>query len=316
MEIVHREYSYASSSGLTDIYAQSWAPSSPGQVRAIFRIAHGMAEHSDRYAEFAQFLAGHGYAVFINDHLGHGRSVSSEKELGFFGEEKDSWQFLVEDAKILTDIAVEEYPGRPVILFGHSMGSFVARSYSAKYGKTLSAAIFCGTSGTNPAAGIAVMIAEYVARRKGSHYKSDFIDTLAFGNYNKKFKDSTTKFDWLTRDSKEVEKYRNDELCGFLFTADGYRDLFSLLRSVSSSVWYRSVPQSLPIYIISGSMDPVGEYGNGVRQVYHDLKKSAHSVKIKLYDDARHELLNEINKDEVYNDILSWVNANAAKDFN
>lgn len=166
MEIIHREYTYASLSGLADIYAQSWAPSSSHQVRAIFRIAHGMAEHSDRYADFAKFLAEHGYAVFINDHLGHGKSVSSESELGFFGEEADSWEFLVEDAKLLTDIAVKEYPNRPVILFGHSMGSFVARSYSAKYGDTLSAAIFCGTSGTNPAAGAAVMIAEFTAKEK------------------------------------------------------------------------------------------------------------------------------------------------------
>lgn len=315
MEIIHREYTYASSSGLSDIYAQSWAPSSSHQVRAIFRIAHGMAEHSGRYEDFAVFLAEHGYAVFINDHLGHGRSVSSESELGFFGEEANSWEFLVEDAKLLTDIAVKEYPNCPVILFGHSMGSFVARSYSAKYGDTLSAAVFCGTSGTNPAAGAAVMIAEFAAHKKGSHYRSNFIDSLAFGNYNKKFKDATTKFDWLTRDAKEVEKYRNDSLCGFVFTADGYRDLFSLLRSVSSSVWYRSVPQSLPIYIISGSMDPVGEYGRGVRQVYQDLRKTAHDVKMKLYDDARHEILNEINRKEVYDDILSWINANAAKSF-
>lgn len=315
MEIKHREYSYASSSGLADIYAQSWAPSSSDQVRAIFRIAHGMAEYSDRYADFASFLAEHGYAVFVNDHLGHGKSAASKEELGFFGEERDSWNFLVEDAKILTDIALEEYPNRPVILFGHSMGSFVARSYSAKYGETLSAAIFCGTSGTNPAAGIAVMIADFIAKRKGSHYRSEFIDALAFGNYNRKIKGSTTKFDWLTRDSKEVEKYRSDELCGFLFTANGYRDLFSLLRSVSSSVWYQDVPQSLPIYLISGLMDPVGEYGVGIRQVYHDLKKTAHDVKMKLYDEARHELLNETNRGEVYNDILGWINSYTVKSF-
>lgn len=315
MEIIHREYSYESSSGLSDIYAQSWAPSSSNAVKVIFQIAHGMAEHSNRYEDFGRFLAEKGFAVFINDHLGHGKSVSDEKELGYFGEEKDGWQFMVDDVKRLTDIAVKEYPNRPVVLFGHSMGSFVARSYTAKYGDALSGAVFCGTSGTNPAAGLAVMIAEFIAKRKGSHYRSDFIDSLAFGSYNKKFKNAITKFDWLTRDSKEVEKYINDDLCGFVFTANGYRDLFSLLRSVSSSVWYHDVPQLLPILIISGEMDPVGEYGNGVRQVYRDLKKTAHDVKIKLYSDARHEILNETNRAEVYNDILEWISKNAVKTF-
>lgn len=315
MEVMHREYSYASTSGLCNIYAQSWTPSFPRKVKAIFQITHGMAEHSNRYENFGTFLAENGIAVFINDHIGHGKSVSDEKELGYFGEEKDSWKFMVEDAKLLTDIAVKEYPDTPIVFFGHSMGSFVARSYTAKYGDALSGAIFCGTSGTNPAAGLAVMIAEFVAKRKGSHYRSDFIDSLAFGSYNKKFKNAITKFDWLSRDGKEVEKYINDDLCGFVFTANGYRDLFSLLRSVSSSAWYHAVPQSLPILIISGSMDPVGEYGNGVRQVFQDLKKTVHDVKIKLYSDARHEILNETNRSEVYNDILTWINNNAVKTF-
>ena len=157
MEIVRKEYSFKSATGLCDIYARSWAPADKDSVKAIFQITHGMAEHGERYARFAKKLCEHGYAVFAQDHI---------DDLGYFGE-KDGWRDFVIDCRSLTDIAREEYPGKPVVFFGHSMGSFIARNYTAKY-NDVQAAIFCGTSGKNPAAPIAIKLASFVGKSRGS----------------------------------------------------------------------------------------------------------------------------------------------------
>lgn len=239
MEIVRKEYSFKSATGLCDIYARSWAPADKDSVKAIFQITHGMAEHGERYARFAKKLCEHGYAVFAQDHIGHGKSVASGDDLGYFGE-KDGWRDFVIDCRSLTDIAREEYPGKPVVFFGHSMGSFIARNYTAKY-NDVQAAIFCGTSGKNPAAPIAIKLASFAGKSRGSRHKSEFINNLAFGNYNKKFDNVKTDFDWLTRDEAEVQKYIDDKYCGFLFTAAGYKDLFSVLNSVSGKDWYEQL---------------------------------------------------------------------------
>ncbi len=305
MEIIRKEYSFKSSTGLCNIYARSWAPADKNEVKAIFQITHGMAEHGERYAEFAKVLCEHGYAVFADDHIGHGKSVASDDDLGYFGE-KDGWMDFITDCRSLTDIAREEYPGKPLVFFGHSMGSFIARNYTAKY-NDVQAAIYCGTSGKNPAAGIAIKLAAFVAKSKGSRYRSHFIDKLAFGTYNKKFDDVQTPFDWLTRDREQVQKYIDDKYCGFLFTAVGYRDLFSVLNSVSGSDWYQQLSTEFPVLVVSGSMDPVGDYSKGVEQVADDLKATGHNVTLKLFEGGRHEILNETNREEVENYIADWA---------
>ncbi|MBS7361920.1 MAG: alpha/beta fold hydrolase, partial [Oscillospiraceae bacterium] len=226
-------------------------------------------------------------------------------DLGYFGE-KDGWMDFITDCRSLTDIAREEYPGKPLVFFGHSMGSFIARNYTAKY-NDVQAAIYCGTSGKNPAAGIAIKLAAFVAKSKGSRYRSHFIDKLAFGTYNKKFDDVQTPFDWLTRDREQVQKYIDDKYCGFLFTAVGYRDLFSVLNSVSGSDWYQQLSTEFPVLVVSGSMDPVGDYSKGVEQVADDLKATGHNVTLKLFEDGRHEILNETNREEVENYIADWA---------
>lgn len=284
-----------------------YSPVVKANTKAVFQILHGMAEHKERYNEFARFMAENGYAVFIHDHLGHGESVADDSQLGFFGEE-NGWKNFIADAYSVTNYAREQFPDKPVIIFGHSMGSFVARAYTKLHDEGLAGAIYCGTSGTNPAAGIAVKLADAVAKGKGNMYRSDFINTLAFGAYNKKIKPSRTEFDWLSRDFKEVDKYVADDKCGFLFTACGYRDLFSVLSFVSAKNWYHSIRKSLPILIISGDADPVGEYGKGVKQVYKDLKKTGHTAtEIKLYSGGRHEILNETDRETVMQDILAWA---------
>ncbi len=307
MELMAKEYAFLSITGLSDIYAKSWAPAGGQEVTAVFQILHGMAEHVTRYDAFASYLCAQGFAVFANDHIGHGRSAANDEELGYFGEE-NGWKAFARDAKALTDLARREYPGVPVIVFGHSMGSFVARYYTELYGNEIDGAVYCGTSGENPAAGIAVGLASFIAKRRGSHYRSEFINRLAFGSYNKKCGTPRTAFDWLTKDAEMVDRYVQDPWCGFLFTAAGYHDLFSLLKHVSSSKWYQKVPYPLPILLTSGEMDPVGDYGKGVRQVYRDLKKTGHGdVTIKLYPDDRHEILNETDRDAVFTDIAAWA---------
>lgn len=311
MEFVTNVYEVKSSSGLCDIYVQSAAPKDFADVKGVIQIAHGMAEYSNRYAEFAKVLAENGYAVFINDHLGHGKSVASKDDLGYFGE--DGVNNLVEDMKKVTELAKQEYPELPFILFGHSMGSFLARAYTAKYGRFLSGAIYCGTSGPNPAAGMGISLAKYLEKTKGDHHRSNFLNSIAFGSYNKRT-DKRTAFDWLSRNEAEVDKYIADDMCGFCFTTNGFRTLFSVLKQVSAPSWYKKVPDNLPILLIAGSNDPVGEYGKGVTRVFEDLKNSGHSnTLMKLYPDARHELLNEINKEEVMSDIVEWVNKIADK---
>ncbi len=313
MGIVHNTYSeydgntFISKTGLAPIFYQSWTPDDPEKVKGIFQIVHGMAEHGDRYEEFAKFLTTVGFAVYVSDHIGHGRSVKSDEDLGYFGEE-DGWKAFVDDAHMVTFRAKKEFPGVPVVLFGHSMGSFVARSYISQYGNEIDAAIICGTSGPNPASGMGIFLAETVAKIKGSKYKSNLINSVAFGAYNKRFasKDDTG-FGWLTTDKAIVKKYNEDPLCGFLFTAKGFKDLFSVLDSVSKKECYLNTPADLPIFIISGIDDPVGTYGKGVQKVYDEFVATGHKkVTIKLYDRMRHEILNEFGKEEVMVNIAQW----------
>lgn len=309
MACTKKEFTFKSVSGLADIHAASFIPEDTSTVKYIIQIAHGMAEHLERYEKFASTLCDNGFAVYINDHLGHGQSISAKSELGYFGE-KDGWKNFVEDCHQLTEIAKKEFPGVPYIFFGHSMGSFVARYFTKKYASELNGAVFCGTAGPNPAAGVGSAVASLIGKVKGTHYLSKFIDGLAFGAYNKKFA-GRTNFDWLSRDDFEVDKYIADEYCGFLFTAYGYRDMFNLLGNVSSKEWFENYPKALPVLIISGANDPVGNYSKGVQQVYDGLVAGGkNNVTMHLYPDGRHEILNESACfDTVCSDLISWVNS-------
>ncbi len=306
MEIIRKEYSVPSKSGIADVFARCWLPSD--NPKAIFQVAHGMAEHGERYEDFAKYLCENGFALFINDHIGHGKSVKNDNDLGYFGE-NNGWNTLVEDEKQLTELIKSEYPDIPVIFFGHSMGSFIAREYIRRYGKdeSIKAAVFCGSSGKNPASAIAIVLADTIAKAKGSKHRSEFINIIAFGPYNKKT-EGRTPFDWLSTDKNEVDKYIADKYCGYLFTAVGYRDLFTLLNTVSQKSWYNEVYDKLPILVISGEDDPVGTYGKGIKEIYNNLIAAGKKdVTIKLYPGMRHEILNEVNKTQVYEYIASWA---------
>ena len=306
MVIIRKEYSFPSKSGVADVFARCWMPENG--ARAVIQIAHGMAEHGERYEDFANFLCSKGFAVLINDHAGHCKSVKNDDDLGYFGE-NGGWDSLVEDERTLTEMIKAEFTDLPVIFFGHSMGSFIAREYIRRYGKDerIAATVFCGTSGKNPASAIAIHIADAVIKAKGSKHRSKLINALAFGPYNKKT-ENRTPFDWLSTDTAQVDKYIADKYCGFLFTAAGYKDLFTILTKVSEKNWYKEVCDEIPILLIAGKDDPVGTYGKGVKQVYNDLKQAGKKdVTLKLYHGMRHEILNEVENKQVYEDVAAWA---------
>lgn len=308
MNLDYNEYSFPSATGIADIYVQSVIPSDKYKINGVISIVHGMAEHSDRYKEIAEYLANYGYAVFMHDHAGHGKSVRSSEDLGYFGD-VDGYEKITDDVLKVTDIIRKQFPDKPLIIWGHSMGSFVTRNFIAKYPEAADAAVICGTSGANPAAGAGVMIAKLIALLLGNRHRSGLLDTMAFGTYNKKFNGSTG-FEWLSVNEENVKAYVADRLCGYKFTCYGFKDLFSVLAAVSKKEWYKAVPAAMPLFLIAGDTDPVGNYGKGVKEVHDKLKKSGHTkVSMKLYKGLRHEIHNEAARQTVLDDILVFADS-------
>lgn len=303
--MIKTEFYFPSASGLADIHAAKYLPE--GEVKAVIQVAHGMAEHLERYEKLAEYMTDNGVALYINDHIGHGKSVKNDNELGYFGA-KDGWKNFVEDCHTLTVTAKSENEGKPFVFFGHSMGSFVARAYAFKYSKEINAAVFCGTSGANPLAGMGKVIAGLIAKVMGDHHRSKLIDKMSFGTYNNRT-EKRTAFDWLSVDKKNIDDYIADPYCGFLFTATGSKDLVSLLSYVSEKSWYEGFDKELPVFLIAGGEDPVGAYSAGIHEVSDGLKKAGvKSVDVKIYDGYRHEILNEPDLfPTVAGDILAFI---------
>lgn len=301
-----KEFSFKSATGVCTIHGCEYEPEN-GEVKAVVVLHHGMAEHQVRYRDFIEYLTENGIAVFMHDMANHGKSNQNVEETGYFGE-KDGYKHLVKDMKTVFDMAKCAFPDKKIIAMGHSMGSFITRCFTAWYSDAgFSAAIYMGTGGANPAAAAGDVLSSVLAKIQGSKHKSKFIDKVTFGSYNKKF-EGRTNFDWLTRDSKIVDKYIADDYCGFLFSLQGMNDLVKLNICANSADWYNSVPKDIPILVISGDMDPVGNYGAGLREIHERLIESGHTkAQLKLYNGGRHEILNEINKDEVYADILAFI---------
>ncbi len=296
---------FASSNGRDRIRYYVYSPEE--SPKAILQISHGMCEYLTRYEEFIEYMVDRGFLVCGNDHLGHGGSAASQDELGYFASHH-GWSCLVEDLHRLTVHIKKKYPDLPYYLLGHSMGSFVARAYLVRYGRALDGAILCGTSGSNPFAALGVLMAKLLSRVKGDHYRSRLLNDLMFQSYNSRYPDKRTSFDWLTREASTVDRYIQDPYCNFVFTANGFENLLSMLRYVSSRQWYASVPRDLPILLISGDMDPVGQYGRGVKQVFRRLKREGvMDLTIRLYEQGRHEILNETNRQDVYSDLMNWL---------
>lgn len=300
-----RHIDFTSSNGSTRIEAFHWPCAKP---RGVVQLSHGMCEHMGRYSEFAEFLNAHGFAVVGNNHLGHGASLI-DGQLGYFSGD-GAYNNLVEDLELVRRRAAQLYPGLPHALFGHSMGSFIARIYAARYGSNLSCAIFCGTSGPNPLTAPGIALARAVCALRGPKHVSHMLERIASAGNLKRIPDARTPADWLTRDSARVDAFVADPLCGFTFTCSAYRELGMMLDNVSDEAWYASVPSALPMLLISGDADPIGKWGAGVRSVRDGLVRAgARDVELKLYPGARHELINELNRDEVFGDVLAFLDA-------
>lgn len=308
MGFIRKEFWLPASGGGHDIYCCYWQEEGRTRFRGMLQLAHGMAEHILRYEEFALYFANNGFLICGNDHMGHGQSVGNQAEFGYFGEQ-NGVKNLVNDMYSLTVFMKKQFPGLPHCVIGHSMGSFLTRKYITQYGGELSAAIFLGTSGGHRFIDLAITLSKKGIERKGAGQKGHSVNKLAFASFNVKCRPHRTNFDWVSSDEVEVQKFIQDENCGFVFTYGGYHDLFCLLKEISRKDWAEKVPAALPILLLSGKEDPVGAYGKGVQEVYQRLLSAdVQQVKMKLYANARHELLHERNRRQVYQDILHWLN--------
>lgn len=300
------EFTYLSADRITQIHAVMWIPD--GEIRGILQIAHGMMEFVQRYGEFAHFLNEHGILVVGNDHLGHGGSVRSGSYYGYFAKENGN-RVLLSDMRELQRITQERYPGLPYFLLGHSMGSFLARQYLCLYGTYLDGAIVCGTawhSGLEAKAGMA--LCRMIAAFKGWKYRSRLVNRIAIGSFNKKIHPSRTPLDWLSRDEAVVDQYRGDPRTQFVFTLNAYEQMFVGLNYLSSPKNLAKMPKDLPVLFAAGESDPVGDYGLGVKKAAVSFRGAGMKhVTCRLYPNDRHEILNELNRKEVYQDIWEWL---------
>lgn len=303
MAIIKKDAYFVSSTSVNKIHCSIW---SDDEVlpRGIFQIAHGVSEHIGRYDDFARFLASQGFIVCGNDHLGHGLSVSEDEDMGFFAQEDGDIR-LVDDMHILTVILKKHYPGLPFFLFGHSMGSLCARVYAANFGYELDGLVLCAT-GEAPASAVVLeaplrfLCQKLGAKAEVSNALFDKISTI--GIKNKK-----TDKDWLSRNEENVRAFLSDPLCGGDLKLGGIRDLVSLTNSACSTQWANKLPENLPILIISGAKDPIGFNGKGIIALSDNLEDAGFEPRVIMYPGDRHEILNEQNHENVYEDVLKWL---------
>jgi len=291
-----------------EIFCHQWFPKNKKRIKGVVQIAHGMAEHSKRYRRFAEALTQEGFAVYANDHRGHGKTAGSLENVGYFADE-NGWDLVVNDMHKLTQIIKDNHPGVPVFLFGHSMGSFLSRNYIFLFGHEIKGVILSGTGGNPGLLGkIGYLVAKNESKKHGKKFRSPKLKELSFGKFNNAFKPNRTEFDWLSRDDAEVDKYVKDPYCGGDFTARFYEDLLTGINAINNMKNIKRIPKDLPIYLFSGEKDPVGNKTKGVKQVFKSYQKAGiRDVTLKFYEDGRHEMLNETNRKEVFKDVITWL---------
>ena len=307
-------FTYPSADRRTQIHAMQWRPE--GEPAGIMQIVHGMQEFIDRYDEFARFLCDEmGFLVVGNDHLGHGKSIVSEEEYGFFAE-KGGNKAVIADIRELQRQVQLEFPEVPCYMLGHSMGSFLARQYLCLYGQYLDGAIISGTAWhTAFEANLGMTLCTLLAKRKGWHYRSPFITGIAMGNYNKRFEPVRTNCDWLTRDTAIVDAYVSDPRTQFMFTLNGFYNMFAGLKFLTVRANLEKMPKDLPVLFIAGEMDPVGNYGTGVKKTAVSFRSlGMKDVECRIYPNDRHEVLNELDRQDVYKYIRKWLLGSAREE--
>lgn len=274
----------------------------------FLHVVHGMTEHIGRYDRFMCEMAKNGYICFGYDHLGHGHTAADETELGFIASE-NGWERLCEDVGVFADSVRHEYDDKlPYCLLGHSMGSFIVRLSATKYVKP-DKLIVMGTGGPNPVAGMGNFVAKLLKKLYGERHISPLLDNMAFGSYNSKFKDEKDPKSWLTKDVSVREKYKAEKLCTFKFSVSAMQDLITLNKNCNLDAWFKSAANGCPILLVSGALDPVGNNGKGVKAVYNKLMLNGADVTIKLYENCRHEILNDDCYTEVLSNILQFLNS-------
>ena len=305
MGIKKEKIFYSSKDNKNTIHATLWYGESP---KAVVQIVHGVAEHIGRYDEFAEYLCSRGFAVVGEDHLGHGETVSNYEDICFFAEE-NGWQTVCQDILQLTKTAKERFSGLPYFLLGHSMGSFLSRTIVLDHSDEFDGLLLSGTGHQN---GLIIaggtLFAKIVSHFKGPKSKSVFINAIAFGSYNKKFEPNRTRFDWLSACEDVVDKYLADEKCGNMTSTGLFIDMLKGFSLIKNKKLLSKIRKDLPIYIYSGTDDPVGDMGKGVKTVFSLYKEAGVlDVTLQLYEGYRHEMHNEENKLEVMQNVADWI---------
>ena len=301
-----KEFYFVSKDEQTQIHAIEWIPE--GRVKAVLQMCHGMVEYIDRYDEFAEYLSQNGYYVVGHDHLGHGKSIYSSERLGFFHETSGN-EYVIGDIHQLRVRTEAKYPNVPYFIMGHSMGSFLVRQYLGFYGAGITGAIIMGTGDQpNVILHAGKAICKLSALFRGWNYRSSLVDHMAAGGYNKAFEKETDGSNWLSRNPENVKNYRHDLLCGYMFTVNAYYHMFAGMIKMNAQEKAGRIPKGLSVVFVAGKDDPVGNFGKGVKAVYKRYKANGiQDVKIRLYEDDRHEILNELDKEQVYQDLLMWL---------
>jgi alpha-beta hydrolase superfamily lysophospholipase len=293
------------------IHVYEWLPDDSGEIKGLVQLAHGMAEHAGRFEDFAGFLTLNNYAVYANDHRGHGKTAGSLDNVGFLAP-KNGWDKVVSDFRLLSLYIKEKNKDKGLFIFGHSGGSFIVRKFILDPGTKLQGVIISGTGGDPGILGVlGVFMTRVMMIFYPANSPSPFMDKMTFGSFNKPFKPNRTKFDWLSHDNEQVDKYVTDPYCGGVFSIGYFNDLAKAVLYVNKQKNIDKTPQDLPVLIFSGEKDPVGNSGIGVIEVYNKFKKAGvKNLTLKIFKNGRHEMLNETNKNEVYQFILDWIKMN------
>ncbi len=280
-----------------------------GEVRGVMQLVHGMSEYKERYLPFMEYMAKHGFVCVIHDHRGHGKSVKAQEDLGYmYG---GGGEALIQDIRRVNSYVRCKYPNRPVILFGHSMGSLAARAFLKRYDRSVKMVIICGSPSKNPALFAGKAIASLQKKFMGGRHISRLIESMSFGPYAARFPKEKSRFAWVCSDPEVVEEYEQSSLCGFTFSADGYLALFDLMEETYSSKDWKCQRPDMPILFISGGDDPcMGNIRGFKHAVDHMRCVGYRKVRGKVYPGMRHEILNEKNKDKVYRDIYAYIISN------